>query len=52
MHHGTIWVESQVGKGATFSLILPARVRPTQAAAAKRDAEAIMLGARQLVDSG
>jgi signal transduction histidine kinase len=52
MHHGTIWVESQVGKGATFSLILPARVRPTQTAAAKRDAEAIMLGARQLVDSG
>jgi signal transduction histidine kinase len=23
MHHGKIWVESELGKGATFSILLP-----------------------------
>lgn len=52
MHNGTIWVESELNKGARFSLILPVHLRAQKSAKSARDEDAIMLGARQLVDSG
>lgn len=49
MHGGAIWVESQLGKGAKFFLLIPAEVAEFIPKQEVKKTESLVMGAQQLV---
>jgi signal transduction histidine kinase len=49
MHGGVIWVESQVGQGAKFHLLIPAEASESIPRQETKKAESLVMGAQQLV---